>query len=245
MVTTDHQDAIGLDQLTKRAVRAFWMDGLWDLVMAGMMLIFALWGAVYVKFVAFPSWTWPFLQNINKNVVWIGLLILVCILIVYIWNMWIAVKKLKNRLIYPHTGFADHRFFMPIDPKVFRWYAFLYIAGLLLLFGLFYWIKGGMIVMSIPFLISPAAILIGIGWFYDIRRYLWVGGIGLGLSVLLELLITTRADYLVGQRNFLDTLPQWGSPTLPCLVWAGLFIVSGLIGFINVRFRDRETKTSV
>jgi hypothetical protein len=29
--------------------------------------------------------------------------------------------------------------------------------------------------------------------------------------------------------------PEWGSPVLPCLVWASVFLVSGLIGLITVR----------
>jgi len=245
MKTTNQNQVSTLDQLTKRSVRSFWMDGLWDLVIAGMLLIIAVWGLFYIKFVAFPSWTWPFLQDLGQSIVWMGLLLLVLGLTVYIWIMWIVVKILKNRLIYPFTGFAEHRFFLPIDPKVFGWYVILYFTGLGLLYGLFSWIKGGLNMMSIPFIISPAAILFGVGWFYGIRRYLWIAGIGLVLSLLLELFVTTQANYMAGPQNFLDTLPQWGSPSLPCLVWAGLFMISGLIGLINVRSEEREAKPAV
>jgi len=168
MKTTNQNQVSTLDQLTKRSVRSFWMDGLWDLVIAGMLLIIAVWGLFYIKFVAFPSWTWPFLQDLGQSIVWMGLLLLVLGLTVYIWIMWIVVKILKNRLIYPFTGFAEHRFFLPIDPKVFGWYVILYFTGLGLLYGLFSWIKGGLNMMSIPFIISPAAILFGVGWFYGI-----------------------------------------------------------------------------
>jgi len=245
MITSNHNQVSNLNRLTKRSVRSFWMDGLWDLVIGGMLLIIALWGLYYIKFVAFPHWTWPFLQESGKSIVWFGLLFLVLVLTVYIWIMWNVLKILKNRLIYPHTGIAVHRFFLPMDSKVFVWYGISYITGLVLLYGLFFWIKGGFSVMSIPFIISPAAILVGIGWFYGIRRYLWIAGIGLVLSLLLELLVTTQANYMAGPRNFLDTIPQWGSPTLPCLVWAGLFLVSGLLGFINVQSQEREAKPAV
>lgn len=245
MITQNNNQAAVLDQLTKRSVRAFWMDGLWDLVVAGMFLGIAVWGAIYVQFVAFPSWAWPFLQNAGRNMIWMGLFLLILGITIYFWVMWILVKYLKHRLIYPYTGFAEHRFFMPMDPKVYISYAIIYIVGLGLLYGLFSWIKGGLHVMSIPFIISPAAILVGIGWFYGIRRYLWSAGIGFFLALLFELLVTTSANYLSGPRNFLDTLPEWGSPTLPCLVWAGSLFVCGLIGLINIRRGGREAKPSI
>jgi hypothetical protein len=245
MITSNHNQVSTLDQLTKRSVRSFWMDGLWDLVIAGMLLIIAMWGLFYIKFVAFPSWTWPFFNDAGQSVVWFGLLLLVLGLTVYVWIMWVVVKKIKERIVYPYTGYADHRFLLPMDPKVFGWYAILYITGLGLLYGLFYLIKGGFNVMSIPFIISPAAILVGVGWFYGIRRYLWIAGSGFILALLLEFLIITQADYMAGPRNFLDTLPQWGSPTLPCLVWTGLFMISGVIGLINIRSRVREAKPAV
>ncbi len=245
MRTTDHNQISTLDHLTKRSVRSFWMDGLWDLVTAGMLLIIAFWGFYYLKFVAFPRWTWPFFQDSGRTIVWIGLLILVLGLNVYFWIMWFVLKKLKSRLIYPYTGVAEHRFFLPMDTKVYIWYGIIYIMGLGILYGMFSLVKGGFSVMSIPFIISPAAILVGVGWFYGIRRYLWIAVIGLSLALVLELFFTTQADYIAGPRNFLDLLPQWGSPTLPCLVWAVLFTISGLIGFINVRSQAREAEPAV
>lgn len=245
MITTNHDQVSTIDQLTKQSVRSFWMDGLWDLVIAGMLLIIALWGFFFTQFVAFPSWTWPFMVELGKNIAWIGLLLLIALLILYFWIMWIAVKKLKELLVYPYTGYAEHRFFLPVDQKAYTWYIVIYISGLGLLFILFSWIKGGLSMMSIPFIISPAAILVGIGLIYEIRRYLWIAGIGFVMALLLELLITTQANYLAGPQNFLDTLPQWGSPTLPCLVWAGLFTISGLIGLINVRSQERDARPAV
>ena len=245
MITQNKNQAAVLEQFTKRSVRAFWMDGLWDLVIAGMFFGVAVWGSLYVRFVAFPSWTWPFLQNAGRNLIWMGLFLLVSGLVIYFWVMWILVKYLKHRFIFPYTGFAEHRFFMPMDPKVYISYAIIYIVGLGLLYGLFSWVKGGLSVMSVPFIISPAAILVGMGWFYDIRRYLWVAGIGFISALMVELLVTTQANYLAGPRNFLDTLPEWGSPALPSLVWAGLLFVCGLIGLINIRSRGREAKPTI
>lgn len=244
MMEQNNHPAVVLDQFTKRSVRAFWVDGLWDLAISGMLLIIAVWGAIYVQFVAFPSWTWPFFQNASRSMVWIGLLILVAGLALYIWGMWIVVKMVKKRMVAPYTGYAEHRFLMPVDNKVYGWYLILYISGLGILYWLFSWISGGVHIMSVPFIISPAAILIGVGWFYQMRRYRWIAAIGLVLAFLLEIFATSQANYLAGPRNFLEILPQWGSPALPCLVWAALFLISGVLGLIGVWRRAHESRSA-
>lgn len=242
MISHNNNRAAVLDQLTKKSVRAFWLDGLWDLVISGMLVIIAVWGMIYLQFVAFPSWTWPILQNAGSSVVWIGLLILVVVLGLYIWIMWKVVTNIKENIISPYTGYARHRFLFPVDPKVYAWYAFLYLGGLGILYGLFTWLTGGTHMMSVPFIISPAAILIGVGYFYRIQRYIWIAAIGFTMAVLLELFAVTQANYLAGPSNFLDILPQWGSPALPCLIWASLFLTSGLFGLIGVWRRASETE---
>jgi hypothetical protein len=240
MISENQNPVTAIDQLTRKSVRAFWMDGLWDLVASGMFIIIALWGMVYVQFVAFPSWTWPFFQSASRSAVWLGLLVLVVILVLYIGLMWRVVGWIKGKLLSPYTGYAEHRFFLPVDSKVYLWYAIIYIAGLGILYGLFAWLTGGVHVMSVPFIISPAAILIGIGWFYKVQRYIWMAVIGFSLAVLLEFFATTQATYQIGPINLLDILPAWGSPALPCLVWAALFLISGILGLSSVWRRARE-----
>jgi len=244
MISENHNTVAALDQLTKKSVRSFWMDGLWDLVISGMMVIIALWGMLFVQFVAFPSWTWPFFPDASRSVVWLGLLILVVILTIFIVIMWNAIRFIKRRLLSRCTGYAEHRFFLPVDHKVYIWYAIIYMTGVGILYGLFAWLTGGVHVMSVPFIISPAAILIGIGWFYKIQRYMWMAVVGFVSALLLELFATTNAIYQVGPRNFLDILPPWSSPTLPCLVWAVLFFISGVLGLIGVWKRAHEARTS-
>jgi hypothetical protein len=241
MITTNHNEATGLDQLTKRAVRSFWVDGLWDVAIGGMLLLIGVWGMLYVQFVAFPSWTWPFGQEMGGEVVWLGLLILVSALAIYIWIAWIIVKKLKRILVSPYRGHAEHRFFLPVDQKVYVWYFILYIVGLGLLYALFTWSKGGFSVMSVPLIISPAAILWATGRIYGIRRYQGIAVLGLILALSLELLLTTTANYTLGPRNFLDVLPQWGSPALPSFIWAAMFTLSGLIGYVDIRRLRHES----
>jgi hypothetical protein len=211
------------------------MDGLWDLAFVSIFLLLGLWGAFYVSFVAFPIATWPAFQELGKSMVWLGLLALIILLIPLIWIAWIIVKHLKRAVISTYMGHVEHRFLMPVDRKLFAWYFVLYVIGLGLLYGLFYWIKGGPYVMSVPFIISPAAIFWATGRVYGIRRYQLIAVIGLILALCLELMLTTQANYTTGPRNFLDVNPAFGCPTLPCLVWAVMCAISGLIGLVGVR----------
>ena len=235
MTIVDPVEKINLDQLTKRSVRTFWLDGLWDLAIVGALILMGIWGTFYVQFVAFPESAWPFLQEWGRDVVWVGLLTLIIALAIYVWIAWMAVKKLKRVWIAPVAGYAQHKFFMPVGGKVYLRYLILYLVGIALLYGLFAWIKGGVYVMSVPFIISPAAALWVVGRMYRIRRYVWAAGIGLLLSTLLELLLTWPASYQNGPQDLFNVRPEWGSPILPCLVWASVFLVSGLIGLITVR----------
>ena len=47
---TDHAGVSNLDQLTRRAVRSFWMDGVWELAIGGAFLLVGFWGMFYVQF---------------------------------------------------------------------------------------------------------------------------------------------------------------------------------------------------
>ena len=142
-----------VNQFTRRAVRSFWDDGLWDLATAGIFLLLGGWGALYVRFIAFPLYTRPFLEEIGRQqIAWIGLAVLVVALFLYVTIAWYIVKVFKRLLVYPRTGLAEHRFFMPIDRKVYQWYFILYLVGLGLLFGLFKLAKGGFSVLSVPVL---------------------------------------------------------------------------------------------
>ncbi|MGW8251009.1 MAG: hypothetical protein ACWGO1_10230 [Anaerolineales bacterium] len=238
MIHSKQNQAIDLPGLTNLAVRSYWIDGLWDLASAGMFLLLGLWGAFYVRFVAFPIATWPAFQEMGRSMVWLGLVVLIVALIPFIWLAWLVVKYLKRVFVSRYMGYADHRFFMPVDRKLFVWYFVLYVAGLALLYGLFYWIKDGPYVMSVPFIISPAAIFWATGRVYGIRRYQVIAVIGLIMALSLELLLTTGADYLAGPRSFIDVIPAYGCPTLACIVWAVMCTASGLVGLLGVRRHD-------
>lgn len=235
MAERNHNQPADLTQLTNLAVRAFWIDGLWDLAFVGVFILLGFWGAYYASLIGFPQSTWFAFQELGENIVWLGLLILIAALVVLIGLEWIVVKWLKRTYIAPHLGYADHRFLMPVDRKVYTWYFVLYGIGLLCLYGLFYWLKGGVYALSVPFIISPAAIYWATGRVYRIRRYQVIALTGLILALALELLMTTPADTLAGPRDFLDVIPAYGSPVLACLVWALMCAISGVIGLLSVR----------
>lgn len=237
---TDKPGIPDLDLLTRRAVRSFWMDGLWELAFVGALLLTGFWGMIFVQFVVFPERTWPFLSELGRNTIWIGLLVILIAGGLYIWFAWILVKRLKRLWVSPHTGHADHRFLMPVEPRVFLWYFILYLSGLALLYGLFACTLGGAHAMSVPFIISPAAMLWAIGSIYSIRRYRVFAVTGLILAILLELLLTWPASYPAGPHDFLNVRPEWGSPALPCFVWAAIFLFSGLTGLAHVRRLQHE-----
>lgn len=225
----------GLEQLTKGAVRAFWMDGLWDLAAAGAFVILGVWGMYYVQYVAFRESTTAYIRESSRDSIWIGLVVIALAMVVYFALARLVVKALKVRLIAPITGHVEHRYFLTGDTKVYLRYFILYVVGIGLLYGLFAWTKGGAHVMSVPFIVSPTAIHWAVGRMYDIRRYQWIAVIGLLSTTVLELLLTHPASYEYSPEHFLNVRPEWGGPALPCFLWAGLMVISGVVGFINIR----------
>ncbi len=232
-------DAPNIQQLTMQSVRAFWLDGLWDLAFAGVFVLMGAWGAIYLRFIAFPSRTWPFLREIGRDAVWIGLVVFICALAAYIYLAWRVVRKIKRLLVDARRGYAEHRFFMPIGWRTLLFYFLLCGLGTGLLFAFFLHVSGGFRVLSVAAIISPAAACLVIGRTYRIRRYAWIAVAGLILAVVLELFITSTASYDVGPMSFLDVLASWGSFALPSFVWAGMFAMSGLIGLIGIRRSEK------
>lgn len=239
MIMSDKLETSSLEQLTKRAVRAFWVDGLWDFAAAGAFIILGVWGMYYVQYVAFRESTTAFIRESSRDSIWIGLVAIVLAMVVYFALARLMVKALKKRLIAPITGHVEHRYFLTADTKVYLRYFILYLAGIGLLYGLFAWTKGGAHVMSVPFIMSPAAILWAVGRMYAIRRYQWIAVIGLLSTTILELLLTHPVTYQYSPEHFLNVRPEWGGPALPCFLWAGLLVISGLVGFVNIR-RGRQ-----
>ena len=38
-----------------------------------------------------------------------------------------------------------------------------------------------------------------------------------------------HGGFMEGPKNFMDASPLYGNPSLPCLIWAGVLVVSGLV----------------
>jgi len=233
------------DEYTRRAVRSFWADGLWDLAMAGFFATTALWGHVWVRILAFPAWTWPWPfttdQTDNPMQGWFLAwnLAIFPLVVLYLWGTTRLVQRLKARLVAPRSGYARHPLNLPLERRVYYVYVGLSAVGILLLIGLYTLLKGGPHVMSVVFAVPPAGLLFAIGRVYDLPRYRWAGVVGLGLSVGLELFATTAAVYLNGPRNLLDVSPLWGSAAVPMAVFAVVLACSGLVALARL-WRQRD-----
>jgi hypothetical protein len=227
------------DNYSNRAVRSWWADGFWDLAMAGFWLITAVWLYPLVRTLDFPSWTWPWPfiteESINpmsrEITLWIASLF--GIWIIYIVSAKLLIDRLKRRFTAPRLGDVRHAFFLPVGRSFGLIFLALYVAGCAALVGLFWTVKGGPHFFSAIGIASFGGILFLLGKRFDIPRYLWLAGVGTASCILVELL-TTRADYQLGPRNFFDVSPLLGNPSLVCLIWAALLVAGGILTVRNV-----------
>jgi hypothetical protein len=223
---------------TRTAVRAWWADGLWDLALAGFWLITALWVFPLIRTAAFPSWTWPwpFLTRETDNPLagaiglWTAALFLIWA--VYIFLARLAINLLKRRLIAPRLGDVRHSFLLPVGRGFAVVFLLVYLAGIVLLGGLLWGLKGGPRIYDVFVIAAFAGAIFLVGWRFRIRRYLWMSAVGTVLCLLAEM-ITTNAIYRNGPRNFLDVSPLYGNPSLVCLVWTAVLLVGGTIALLR------------
>lgn len=227
-------------ELTRRSVRAFWADGLWDFAVAGICVILGIW--VYpLTLLRFPmqAWAWPFSTLENRNSLGVlgaaWLLIIIGVGALFLWIAWKIVIRLKERFIAPYTGNVKHAFWLPIENKVILWYLVVYLAGGVVLALLFAAFKGGPHMLAVFYILSPAAILFRIGQVYNLPRYRWIAAVGFIVSLGLEAFATTHAPMSTGPRDFWEVSAFFGQPAMACAVFSLLLIVSGVIGFIQVR----------
>jgi len=235
-----HARAVTPDEYTRRTVRAFWEDGLWDFATAGMLLLMGWWMRVLSYLMSFPVWTWPWPfrpAGQHADTSWqVSAWSLAAIVgtIVYTWLAWKAVLWLKERWVAPHVGSVRHPFFLRLEPRFAVTYLGLYIASLALLSLLFNWLKGGPHFLSLTIATSFSAAYLALGRTYRLPRYIVLSVLGLLVSVALEL-NTRAASYQHGPLNAWEADPFAGNPTLACLVFAVLLIGSGVVGLLSVR----------
>jgi len=235
MATTSSPiSAASVDNYFHRALRAWWADGLWELAMAGFWAITALWLYPLVQTLAFPSWTWPWPfiteQHINplstQITFWaIGLFF---IWMAYIFLAWLLIDRVKRRFVAPRLGDVRHTFFLPLGRGFGLIFFAVYVLGCVVLSILFWKVKGGPHLFSVFGIASFAGVMYLVGRKFDIRRFRWIAIIGTVLCVLAEM-ATTNAVFLNGPKHFMDVSPLYGNPSLPCLIWVGILVVSGFI----------------
>jgi hypothetical protein len=227
---------VPVETYTRQTVRFWYVDGLWDLAMAGFFAVTAVWIYPLMRTMDFPSWTWPWpfitQEPINPMQTEITLWAAgtLAIWVIYALVAYGIVSALKRRFVSPRLGDVRFQFFLPVERKVILLYLAVYVAGCVFLTWFYLRVIGGLHLYSVFVAVAPAGILFLMGVAYRIPRYRWVAAVGLILSVLLELL-TTKAVFAAGPRNFFDVSPIYGNPSLTFLVWTGVLVVSGLIAF--------------
>ncbi len=235
--------AITLDQLTRRAVRAWWADGLWDFAIAGFMALLAGWMYVLVRVLAFPAWTWPVVpaevNNPFQAQITLWFLAIFPLGAGYAWVAFRLVQGLKSRWLASRQGDVRHPFWFKVTPQVLVVYTLAFLAMYIVAATLALAFAGGPHWLSALVIAAPAAMLVSLGTHYALPRYWKAGGLGMLACLALDLLATTPANYQLGPRGFLDVSPQLGNPALPLLVWVAVFAVSGLIGLAGVLRKPR------
>lgn len=235
-----HAGVMAADEYTRRTVRAFWEDGLWDFATAGLLMLMGWWMRVLTYLMAFPMWTWPWPfrpSGQHADTSWqVAAWSLTAVVgaIVYAGLAWKAVLWLKERWVAPYIGSVRHPFFLRLEPRFALTYLGLYIASLALLSLLFNWLKGGPHLLSLAIATSFSAAYLALGRTYRLPRYVALSALGLLVSVALEL-NTRAASYQRGPLNVWEADPFAGNPALACLVFAVLLIGSGVVGLLGVR----------
>ncbi len=225
---------VPLEEYTRRAVRAWWADGLWDFAIAGFFAVTALWAYPFVRVLAFPSWTWPWpfitqepINPLQREITIWGMLILP-VWAVYFLGANVLIRKLKARWIAPRTGDVRHAFFLPVEKRIFWLHVLIYTVLLALTSMVCVWFKGGSHWWSLIFVASPTGILYIIGLRYRLTRYRWMAFAGFAISLFLEFFATSSADYARGPQHFFDVAPNYGNPALPLVIWTLVCIVGGV-----------------
>jgi hypothetical protein len=225
---------VPVDEYSRRTVRAWWADGLWDLALAGFWLLTGALVYPLIRTLDFPSWTWPWPfiteEHINPLSMEITLWAagLFFIWIGYIFLAWLLIERVKRRLVAPRLGDVRHKFILPMGRSFGLIFFAVYVLECVVLTALFWKVKGGPHFFSVFGIASFAGVMYLVGLKFNIRRYRWIAVIGSAATVLAEL-ATTNAVYMEGPKNFMDVSPLYGNPSLPCLIWAGILLVSGVI----------------
>lgn len=236
--------SLSLNTLTKRTVRAWWADGLWGFAVAGFNVLLAGWFYIWVRVRAFPSWTWPwpFITNETVNPMQVQFLLwtigLIPFTAVYAYGAYRLVTLLKSRWLASRQGDVRHPFWLKVEPRTLV----VYLLACLGLFVTITWlaltVTGGAHFASTIIISAYGAVLLALGSAYSLARYIWSGALGILACTLTELFLTSSADFMRGPTGFFNVAPDFGNPAIPLLIFAAIFLVTGLVGLVQVLRKD-------
>lgn len=238
--TTNLSSNITIENLTRRTVRSWWADGLWDFAIAGYMILIGLWMYILVRVIAFPSWTWPWpfitreVENPMAAQILVWGLAIIPVSALYMWLTYKLVLVLKAKWLASRQGDVRHSFWLKVEPRFWGIYILGYLGAFAGAAGLILLLTGSPHFYSVMLIAAPASVLVTFGIGYSLRRYTLAGVIGFVGGLFVEALLTTQAVYLKGPNGFLDVSPDYGNPAIPALIWAAIFLVSGIIGLMGV-----------
>lgn len=231
---------LSLNTLTKRTVRTWWADGLWDFAVAGFNVLLAGWFYIWVRVRAFPSWTWPwpFITNETVNPMQTQILLwtigLVPFMVGYSYGAYRLVTLLKSRWLASRQGDVRHPFWLKLEPGMMV----AYVLACLGLFVVITWMvqaaTDGAHFISTAVISAYGAVLLVLGGTYSLPRYIWSGALGMVACTLVEMYLTSSADFMRGPTGFFNVAPYYGNPAIPLLIFAAIFLVTGLVGLVQV-----------
>lgn len=232
--------SLSLNTLTKRTVRTWWADGLWDFAVAGFNVLLAGWFYIWVRVHAFPSWTWPwpFITNETVNPMQVQILLwmigLVPFMAAYAYGAYRLVTLLKSRWLASRQGDVRHPFWLKVEPRMLLVYLLAYLGLFAVITWLVLAVQGGAHFTSTTIISAYGAVLLALGGTYSLARYIWSGALGMLACTLVELYLTSSADFMRGPTGFFTVAPNYGNPAIPLLIFAAIFLVTGLVGLVQV-----------
>jgi hypothetical protein len=238
--------SLPLQTFTRRAVRAWWADGLWDFAVAGFFAILAGWSYILMRVMAFPSWTWPWpfrttatLNPLHDQIL-LWIVAIVPLVAAYMWLTYTLVAYLKSNWLASRQGDVRHSFWFKMEKKVYAFYLLLYLGTGVIVAALCLWLTGSPRWYTVLSIAAPFSILMAISGTYSLPRYRWGAVLGLVAALGIELFLTTPASYQTGPLSFFQVPPEIGNPAIPLLIWSIVFLLSGLVGLSAVLAQPAE-----
>jgi len=229
-----------LNEVKKRAVRAWWEDGIADLLLAPGLLLLGIWMHGLTALAEYPlaGCPWPLslapegpTTKLTLGLLWgVGGFALV---LLYLLPIFFVVKKLKRRFIAPIRGEINHPFWVPVETSLAIIYAIGFVLATVGLVQLNRLVTGDLRYTSAVFSASFAMINLALGLVYHLRRYLVLAAAGPVLTCAAEWFLVEHASRATGPQHFLQASAYNGHPLLTLCIWAGLYALCGAYGLYH------------